>query len=738
MKQLIPFLTFLISIQLVAQKIDWINAPENPIAIEHKLEHFNLKGDVYNYNSSLYFDKEGLLIKKSDYSGDNTYTYKNGVLVSDAASYSIKTTEKGYVTFKEVRYTIEEFTYNEKDLLISAVETRKASYNKPEVINTTKYEYDTQNRVIKEIKYTDGLVKKTTLFNYKKVENTVQVTKIITEANKDPYKNEYHYLNGRLVLVKDQYSETPLKIVIKLDAKGNSIEDKHISGEVLDTFKHTIVYHSDGNTTTNSSNNKEDSSSTTSKNVAQSENCISGDCINGYGEYKFSSGGGTFKGFFTNKTLNGYGTLDFANGDNYSGNFVDGKKNGFGIYSWSTSNTQYYGEWKNDKMHGYGYVVTNGETTQAGIYSDSKLITDLFIEYKNGKVTGDNCLGNCINGFGSFQYDNGDVYTGIFLNGNPSKTGSLRWKKHNSFYTGEFDAYGQINGTGMYVNTNYIYFGSITNGKLTGKAVKTDKITGIDTFGEFKDGILIKDYSIIGSNTTSNTTTTNNTPKETCISGDCINGYGKIKTQYGSTLRGFFTNGKLNGYGIEDFDSGLASYLGFFKNGLRNGYGVYYWDSSKITYYGQWKEGSQHGYGYYQKSSKVTEAGYYQNGKQTTNLLTQDFVNNIQKGNCIGNCTNGFGQYNFSDGSWYFGFFTDGKMAHVGAYKWASTGDIYLGSTNNDKLSGQGQLMYGVDKSTLCGEFYNFKLSGLGVYFDKSLNEISKGYWENGNFKTAY
>lgn len=961
MKKFLQLIIVLITYSSFAQKTDLKNAPENPIAIKYKLEHFGFKGDVFSYDYKYYFNKEGLLVEKSNFEGDNTYTYKDGILVSDAASYSIKTNEQGYITFRSLKFNKTDYTYSNKGLLISEVETRNASYNVPEVINIKKYVYDAQNRVVKEDKYTDSILKESTTYSYKKEGNIVKVFKEITKTGKEPYKNENHYLDGRLILAKDQYSDVPLNIVSKLDEKGNSVQDAHVNnGTETDVFDYSIVYYSDANkpinytmvmfkgnngklyqhvhrngvyfytdlktklensldmllyddltqtyyiaknaydtslkegtvikfevlskgkeallyllpnnvispfykgqnpllnaTRQNSSlvfdhvfvyfidrktnkshtiffrnvkdktfvggellpknydniyffkdsgtdldaivkegvnlnlktgfsnfkktqdgsiigyikdvptytltnyyitqkdsiysgrtynakidiiketsnqQNTSNNSKETSNNTTQNESCISGDCIDGYGEYKFSNGGGTVKGFFTNETLNGYGTLDFANGDNYSGNFVDGKKEGYGIYIWNTSNIQYYGEWKNDKMHGYGYVVTNGETTQAGVYTDSKLTTDLFIDYKNGKVTGDNCLGNCTNGFGSLQYDNGNVYTGIFINGKSTKVGSLKWKKFNSFYVGQFDANEQTHGTGMYVNTSYIYFGNITNGALTGKAVKTDKITGKDTYGEFKDGILIKDYSL-KENKSSNTTT-NTTPTTTCVSGNCTEGFGELKTSQ-STITGFFSGGKANGYGKEVYADGSGFYQGKFESGMRGGFGMYTWNKDGQYYIGEWKEGKQHGYGYFKKGGDVFQAGFYENGKQIRNMLTQNYMNKYAVGNCVGDCTNGFGYYKYSDSSVYVGFFTNGQINNIGAYTWNS-GDAFIGNIINGQFSGQGTIYYKSAGTTYYGNLSNGVRQGMGVYFNKSGGIESKGYWDNGVLKTPY
>ena len=55
-------------------------------------------------------------------------------------------------------------------------------------------------------------------------------------------------------------------------------------------------------------------------NLNQNFGCISGDCVNGYGIYKYSDA--TYYGFFTNSKRNGLGELRFNDCKILSGNFI--------------------------------------------------------------------------------------------------------------------------------------------------------------------------------------------------------------------------------------------------------------------------------------------------------------------------------------------------------------------------------------------------------------------------------
>ncbi|MBT8244253.1 MAG: hypothetical protein HKP48_09340 [Winogradskyella sp.] len=102
--------------------------------------------------------------------------------------------------------------------------------------------------------------------------------------------------------------------------------------------------------------------------------CISGDCYNKYGRYKWSNGD-SFIGFFKNGKLH-IGTLTFANGDKYSGQFGSkGKRNGMGRF-WYKNGSYYGGEWRNDLYNGKGYF-SSSSSVKKGVWSDGVFIKSL-------------------------------------------------------------------------------------------------------------------------------------------------------------------------------------------------------------------------------------------------------------------------------------------------------------------------------------------------------------------------
>jgi hypothetical protein len=90
----------------------------------------------------------------------------------------------------------------------------------------------------------------------------------------------------------------------------------------------------------------------------RNEFCISGDCNNGIGKYKFPSGN-IYEGSFTNYHPEGKGTWYFANGDKYIGYTRNGLKNGQGTYYFNNG-WQYTGTYKNDMEYNGTYITDQG------------------------------------------------------------------------------------------------------------------------------------------------------------------------------------------------------------------------------------------------------------------------------------------------------------------------------------------------------------------------------------------
>lgn len=118
---------------------------------------------------------------------------------------------------------------------------------------------------------------------------------------------------------------------------------------------------------------KEKASSDTSKERSvvntNTLGCISGDCVNGTGTMIYAIGL-KYVGEFKDGLRDGMGSLDFPNGDNYTGAFKQDKRSGQGKYSWASGDF-YAGDFKNSQLSGNGVY-----TFQSGGVYDGSFIED--------------------------------------------------------------------------------------------------------------------------------------------------------------------------------------------------------------------------------------------------------------------------------------------------------------------------------------------------------------------------
>ena len=88
--------------------------------------------------------------------------------------------------------------------------------------------------------------------------------------------------------------------------------------------------------------------------------CVSGNCHNGTGKFKFENGD-TYSGSWQEGKPSGTGRYDFADGAYYRGDMKEGKFTGDGTYIWKDM-SKYEGNWKDGKREGFGkYTWVNGD-----------------------------------------------------------------------------------------------------------------------------------------------------------------------------------------------------------------------------------------------------------------------------------------------------------------------------------------------------------------------------------------
>ena len=155
--------------------------------------------------------------------------------------------------------------------------------------------------------------------------------------------------------------------------------------------------------------------------------CISGNCKNGYGTFKWDDGT-KYIGEHKNNVADGKGQIIYSNGSKYEGEFKNDKLHGKGTFYYEDG-TIYDGEFKNNQLTGEGTIIwTTGE----------KYIGKVKNELMHGEGTlffpeGDKYVGefkkDMFHGKGSYFHNDGRVQKGTWKKGDLINGGFINQEK---------------------------------------------------------------------------------------------------------------------------------------------------------------------------------------------------------------------------------------------------------------------------------------------------------------------
>jgi hypothetical protein len=252
--------------------------------------------------------------------------------------------------------------------------------------------------------------------------------------------------------------------------------------------------------------------------------CISGDCQNGVGTYRYPSGA-KYTGNFKNGEIHGVGVCYYSDGSKYQGEWMNRYPEGKGTKTYKDGTTR-TGLWKKGKP-----IDQNGKVQEEYIAQKKEERQDDGADIQSGCLKGD-----CKTGAGVFAYPDGSKYEGAFLNGKFEGQGTFFFANGDK-YTGNFRE-NYPDGTG----TRFLKNGS----KESGQWRK----------GEFLGSSLMVNG------------------KTGCVQGDCEDGEGTYVYKEGSAQYiGAFQNGAPHGLGACTYANG-DRYQGEWAEGAFEGKGV--------------------------------------------------------------------------------------------------------------------------------------------------------------------
>lgn len=215
--------------------------------------------------------------------------------------------------------------------------------------------------------------------------------------------------------------------------------------------------------------------STQVKTDGKKDACIAGDCMNGNGTMHYADGN-TYKGEFKNGLKNGQGKSRLPNGSQYSGSWLNNAFNGQGTFSHSDG-WKYIGQWKNGVRHGYGVFTSSDGGKYTGQWKDDQF-----------------------DGQGTYIHPDGIKTIGQWKEGKPCGPCSITSEKNK--FTGVCTGDG-LSGQATIVDDDEEYVGQIVNfeyhgqGTLTQKLHDNPNITKKVSIGNFKEGLLDGTSTII-------------------------------------------------------------------------------------------------------------------------------------------------------------------------------------------------------------------------------------------------
>jgi hypothetical protein len=244
--------------------------------------------------------------------------------------------------------------------------------------------------------------------------------------------------------------------------------------------------------------------------------------------------------------------------------------------------------------------------------------------------------GDCANGYGTFEFDNGSRYIGDFKGGKPHGKGILYFANGNKYIGHWIDSFREGEGRFVYVE-------------------------GHEYRGQFLR--------------------------------NAFHGHGVMTYANGDRYEGNWANDRPHGQGIYFFGNGQR-YEGEFVEGRFHGQGVmFYVDGSRFE--GLWARGKQHGPGAWIYPDGTRTAGEWAEGvPRQGNVSAQAEGDGPYDRNCnVVFCQDGTGSFTYSDGSRYLGEFWQGHPQGFGTVYYIN-GDKYTGGWKQHTPHGKGTMFY--------------------------------------------
>jgi hypothetical protein len=149
------------------------------------------------------------------------------------------------------------------------------------------------------------------------------------------------------------------------------------------------------------------------------------------GTVSFGNGGGkragnNYVGEWKDGKLHGQGTYTFADGNKYVGEWKDGKFHGQGTYTYANG-AKHVGEFRDDQPHGQGTYTYADGAKHVGEFRDGKGHGQGTFTHANGNKYVGEYRDDQFHGQGTYTFANGAKHVGEFRDGKPHGQGTYTY-----------------------------------------------------------------------------------------------------------------------------------------------------------------------------------------------------------------------------------------------------------------------------------------------------------------------
>ncbi|MBK8953966.1 MAG: caspase family protein [Saprospiraceae bacterium] len=367
--------------------------------------------------------------------------------------------------------------------------------------------------------------------------------------------------------------------------------------------------------------------------------------------------------------IQGFGTMSYADGSRYTGEFRSGLREGKGIYYYQNQN-KYLGEWQKDARHGEGKMEFANGDVYTGQFNRNFMEGKGTMEFGRGDKYFGDWKSNKPHGKGSYYFKTGERYEGDFENALFTGYGTLYYKS-GAYYSGQWKS-SKKHGSGEFHDAS---------GKIVAAEWDTDKMVHLNEKKQepqFEPTSVVAttnqqqpDHKVVVSTDNSEKIVENPKPKLT------------EEDEYFDKIFGSAQDSSDNDV-VED-NSDVDRFFGDVPREMQK-------TEEKVQERTESSKEQQVEIAVENKVQETPPAKVHENPAKPS-ALENNQENESDLPDCnLTFCESGRGVFKYADGSKYVGSFRDGEPVGSGTCYY-SNGDRYEGEWSNHAPHGEG-IMY--------------------------------------------